>query len=184
MVGSSSQVLSLDFRWCANILSGFARARDWAASNELNMGSFDRGSVVALDTFLESSLESVDQAEEKVSTIALSIGFPEEEVFRLGMAVREAMVNAVVHGNRYSANKRVHFVIGRSERAIEIKISDEGIGFHPEAQPDPTAQENLLRQSGRGIMLIRAFVDEFVVQPGQPGGTEVILRKVLPLEDS
>jgi len=146
------------------------------------MGSFDRGSVVALDTFLESSLESVDQAEEKVGSIAQSIGFPEEEVFRLGMAVREAMVNAVVHGNRYSANKRVHFVVGRSDRAIEIRIIDEGVGFHPESQPDPTAEENLLKQSGRGIMLIRAFVDEFVILPGQPGGTEVVLRKVLPSE--
>ena len=136
---------------------------------------------MTLHLHLESSLESVDQAEEKVTSVAQSMGFPEEDVFRLGMAVREAMVNAVVHGNRYNANKKVHFAIGHSPNAIEIKIRDEGAGFHSEQQPDPLAEENLLKQSGRGIMLIRAFVDEFVVQPAQPSGTEVIMRKTLPV---
>lgn len=137
-------------------------------------------SIVTLHLHLESSLESVDQAEEKVTSIAQAMGFPEEDIFRLGMAVREAMVNAVVHGNRYNVNKKVHFAVGRTPSAIEIRIKDEGTGFHAEQQPDPLAEENLLKQSGRGMMLIRAFVDEFVVQPAQPSGTEVILRKALP----
>lgn len=134
------------------------------------------------DVFFDSSLESVDAAEEQVNAIALRLGLPEEEIFRLGMAVREAMVNAVVHGNRYSANKKVHFVVTDSGRQIEVRISDQGNGFVPSAQPDPLAQENILKQSGRGVMLIRAFVDEFVVQPAHPAGTEVILRKSLPPE--
>jgi serine/threonine-protein kinase RsbW len=136
----------------------------------------------AFDVLFDSSLESVDTAEEKVNSIATGMGFPEEDIFRLGMAVREAMVNAVVHGNRYSANKKVHLVVLEYGRQIEVRISDQGNGFVPSEQPDPLAQENILKQSGRGVMLIRAFVDEFVVQPAQPTGTEVILRKSLPAE--
>ena len=135
-----------------------------------------------LDVLLDSSLESVDQAEEKINGIAGAMGFSEEDVFRLGMAVREAMVNAVVHGNRYNANKKVHFVISRCGRKLEVHIADQGVGFRPDEQPDPLAEENILKQSGRGMMLIRAFVDEFVVQLAHPVGTEVILKKALPGE--
>jgi len=137
-------------------------------------------STTEMDAYYDSTLDSVDVAEEKVNHIAVHMGFPEEDVFRLGMAVREAMVNAVVHGNRYSANKKVHFKVSRHPRQIEVRITDEGAGFTPEEHPDPLSEDNILRQSGRGVMLIRAFVDEFVVQPARPAGTEVILRKSLP----
>lgn len=136
--------------------------------------------MVTVDTYLESSLDSVDQAEERVVSAAQEMGFPEEDVYRLGMAVREAMVNAVVHGNRYSANKKVHFVLRREENVLVVEMTDEGSGFVPIDQPDPLADENLLRQSGRGMMLIRAFVDEFQAQPAQPSGTWVQMKKALP----
>jgi serine/threonine-protein kinase RsbW len=90
------------------------------------------------------------------------------------------MVNAVVHGNGYSANKLVHFVISRSNSSIQILIEDEGQGFVPERQADPLAEENLLNQSGRGIMIIRAFVDEFSIERAATGGTRVFMRKTLP----
>lgn len=144
------------------------------------MGSPDSRMIVSVDTFLESTLESVDEAENLALSTAQAMGFPEEDAFRLGMAVREAVVNAVVHGNRYSANKKVHFVIARIGSTIEILIRDQGSGFTPEAQPDPLAEENLLRQSGRGVMLIRAFTDRFHIRPVPAGGTEVMLRKALP----
>jgi len=144
------------------------------------MGNSNSRTAVSVDTYLESNLESVDQAEESVIGVAQQMGFPEEEVYRVGMAVREAMVNAVVHGNRYNANKRVRLEVLKRDGDLIIKITDEGIGFRPEEQPDPLAEENLLRQSGRGMMLIRAFVDEFVVQPAKAGGTEAIIRKTVP----
>ena len=97
-------------------------------------------------------------------------------------AVREALVNAVVHGNRYSANKVVHFKVTRTARAIEVVIEDQGSGFSTEMQGDPLAQENLMNQSGRGLALIRAFTDELQVERTTPGGTRVILRKFLPPE--
>jgi serine/threonine-protein kinase RsbW len=143
------------------------------------MGAFETRYPVKFDQRFESTLESVDRAEEDVVGLAQQLGFPEEETYRLGYAVREAMVNAVVHGNRYSANKQVHLVVGRSESGVEVIIEDEGNGFDITRMSDPLAEENLLNQSGRGITLIRAFVDEFVVERMEPTGTRVILRKAI-----
>jgi serine/threonine-protein kinase RsbW len=138
--------------------------------------------MILLDQRLESSLESVDHSEERAVALAQESGLSEEETYRLGYAVREALVNAVVHGNRYSANKVVHFKVTRTARAIEVVIEDQGSGFSTEMQGDPLAQENLMNQSGRGLALIRAFTDELQVERTTPGGTRVILRKFLPPE--
>jgi serine/threonine-protein kinase RsbW len=89
------------------------------------------------------------------------------------------MVNAVVHGNSYSSHKRVHLEIERSSTGLTVTIGDEGEGFDLSSLPDPLAPENLLRQSGRGLLLIRAFMDEFDLHPRPGGGTEVRLVKNL-----
>jgi serine/threonine-protein kinase RsbW len=143
------------------------------------MGAPDSRTVVSVDTFLESGLDSVDQAEEQVLKAAEEAGLEEESGYQLGLAVREIMTNAVVHGNRYSANKKVHLRVSRSESEVVVAIADEGGGFQPEEQDDPLAEENLLKQSGRGMMIVEAFVDEVLFQPGQGSGTTVILKKYL-----
>ena len=126
---------------------------------------------------LPSTLESVDKAEELAVLEAEKFGLDEDERQQFGMAIRECMVNAVVHGNGYSSNKVVHFAIERSTEQLAITIGDEGAGFDLESLPDPLAQENLLRQSGRGLLLIRAFVDEFDLHGRPGGGTEVRMAK-------
>lgn len=132
-----------------------------------------------IQTTLESTLASVDQAEEMVMQAANQLGFDEDDQHQIGMAVRECMVNAVVHGNRYNRNKHVHFQIEGSESRLTVTIGDEGAGFDLSSLPDPTAEDNLLRQSGRGILLVRAFMDEFDVHPRPGGGTEVQIAKDL-----
>lgn len=144
------------------------------------MSNAENQTVVIVDQHLESTLDSVDASEERVKNLASEAGFPEDDAYQLGYAVREAMVNAVVHGNGYSANKLVHFVLSRSGSSLHILIEDEGQGFVPERQADPLAEENLLNQSGRGIMIIRAFVDEFSIERAVTGGTRISLRKTLP----
>ena len=133
-----------------------------------------------VQTTLESTLESVDKAEALVVKEAEKANFDEDEQHQIGMAIRECMVNAVVHGNRYSKNKKVHLQIDRSKEGLTVLIGDEGEGFDMNALPDPLAPENLLRQSGRGLLLIRAFMDEFDLHPRPGGGTEVRLVKNLP----
>lgn len=136
-----------------------------------------RGEQVEVDVFLESTLESVDRAEELVVEAAKKAGIEEDDALSLGMAIRECMVNAVVHGNRYNLNKKVHVTISRAPAQLVIRIADEGEGFELEELPDPLAEENLLRHSGRGIFIIRAFTDEFQVRRMSPSGTEVTLVK-------
>jgi serine/threonine-protein kinase RsbW len=138
------------------------------------------GKMEQIHRTLESTLKSVDEAEAMAVEEASKVGFDEDEQHQIGMAVRECMVNAVVHGNRYSKKKQVHFDIERSVASIAVTIGDEGDGFDLSSLPDPTSPENLLRQSGRGILLIRAFMDQFDLHPRPGGGTEVKLVKNVP----
>lgn len=130
-----------------------------------------------VERFLDSTLDSVDQAEELASGAAGRAGFDEDDLMRIGMAVREAMVNAVAHGNRYNANKKVRFSLSHNPERFTIVIADEGEGFDFESLPDPLAPENLLRTSGRGIFLIRSFMDDVQLRHLDSGGTEVTLVK-------
>jgi serine/threonine-protein kinase RsbW len=139
------------------------------------------GATESVERFLESKLESVDEAEELVVQIAERAGFDEDDLHKIAMSVRETMVNAVVHGNRYNAHKKVHVTVSNGpEGRLEIKIADQGEGFEQLEVPDPLAEENLLSTSGRGIFLMRAFMDEFDVVQGRNGGAEIVMSKKLP----
>ncbi len=143
------------------------------------MSGFNLAKMEKLQLTLDSTLDSVDKVEELVIREAGLVGFEEDDQHQIGMAVRECAVNAVVHGNRYNKNKRLHFEIQRSAQALTVIIGDEGDGFSLTSLPDPLAPENLLKQSGRGLLLIRAFMDEFDLHPRPGGGTEVKLVKNL-----
>jgi serine/threonine-protein kinase RsbW len=132
-----------------------------------------------VDQLLDSTLDSVDIAEEAVLKEAEELGFEEDDLHKIGMSVRECMVNAVVHGNRYNARKKVHVMIQRTPDRLAVVIQDEGDGFDMAELPDPLANENLLRHSGRGLLLIQAFMDEFQIRPREPKGTEVKMVKIL-----
>ena len=92
------------------------------------------------------------------------------------MAVREAAVNAVLHGNAYDPGKKVRIAFENTADSLVITIADEGKGLSPDKIPDPLAPENLLKQSGRGIFLIKSFMDEVRFRPLEPG-TEITLVK-------
>ena len=125
---------------------------------------------------LESSLESVNKAEQAARDLAVKAGFDEEETDRVAMSVREATVNAVLHGNQYDPKKRVTVAFEVTPESLSVSVRDEGKGLDPGSVPDPLAPENLLKQSGRGIFLIRAFMDEVRFRNMDPG-TEITLIK-------
>lgn len=125
---------------------------------------------------MESTLETVDSAEQTANRIATEAGFDEEEVMRISMAVREAAVNAVLHGNAYDPGKKVKMDFVRTQDALVITIRDQGKGLDLNKVPDPLAPENLLKTSGRGIFLIRSFMDQVEINPSQTG-TEIKLIK-------
>jgi serine/threonine-protein kinase RsbW len=128
---------------------------------------------------LDSRLESVDSAEQIAVGAAQRAGFEDDDLMKIGMAVREGMVNAVVHGNRYNDKKKVRLSVAHDAEHLQVTIADEGDGFDFEHLPDPLAPENLMATSGRGIFLIRSFMDEFRMRHLDPAGTEVTLVKYL-----
>jgi serine/threonine-protein kinase RsbW len=153
--------------------------------------ALDTGAKEVLDRYYPSALESVDLAEGEILHAAEQAGFDEDEQHRIGMAVRECMVNAIVHGNRYNRNKKVHVNVSvagieppddgagaaNSSGRFTIRITDQGEGFEVHEVPDPLHDTNLLRHSGRGLFLMGAFMDDMKVHKLSPAGTEVILVK-------
>ncbi len=127
---------------------------------------------------LDSSLDSVDRVEQTAEQLAQKAGMDEDEVYRISMAVREAAVNAVLHGNSYDPEKHITASFENTGEALVIRIADQGKGLDPATLPDPLAPENLLRGSGRGIFLIRSFMDEVHFKLLHPG-TELTLIKHL-----
>ena len=125
---------------------------------------------------LPSTLDSVDTLEKKAEEMASVAGFDEDTVPHVAMAVREAAVNAVLHGNSYSPGKQVTASFETTDADFIFRIADQGTGFDSTSLPDPLAPENILRGSGRGIFLIRAFMDEVHFRQLHPG-TELILIK-------
>jgi serine/threonine-protein kinase RsbW len=131
---------------------------------------------------MESTLESVNKAEEMADRISAQAGFDEDTRSGISMAVREGMINAVLHGNAYDPAKRVNLTMEQSGQQLIFTITEEGKGFVPDEVPDPLAPENLLKESGRGIFLMRAFMDEVRFRKLNPG-TEIILIKRLQGND-
>jgi serine/threonine-protein kinase RsbW len=168
----------IDFRWTGNLFCRFdlftIGERDTQARI---MPDPTRHESEAVERLLDSTLASVDHAEEIASGIAQLAGFDEDDLMKIGIAVREAVVNAVVHGNRYNENKKVRFSVVKNTERFTVRVADEGEGFDFEHVPDPLAPENLMRASGRGIFLMRSFMDELEIRRLEPGGTELVLTK-------
>jgi len=133
-----------------------------------------------IEATMESLLDSVDLAEEMTVRLAEAAGFDEDNRYRIGMAVREGMINALEYGNQRSRNKKIHFTLVLEAEKLVIRIRDEGPGFELADVPDPLAEENLLKTSGRGIFLMRAFMDEFEVRRPPDGGAELVMSRRYP----
>jgi serine/threonine-protein kinase RsbW len=137
-----------------------------------------------IEVTLETLLESVDLAESIVMRVAEASGFEEDDVHKIGMAVREGVINAYNYGNQHERHKKIHLTVELQPEKMVVHVVDQGKGFELTEVPDPLAEENLLRTSGRGIFLMRAFMDELTVQRGPGGGAELIMVKKLPAAGS
>jgi serine/threonine-protein kinase RsbW len=100
--------------------------------------------------------------------------FPEADLFAIKLALEEALVNAVKHGNKLDPGKKVKVNYHISDQRADIAIEDQGRGFNPAELPDPTADENLEMCSGRGILLMRSYRTAVVFNPQ---GNKVTLTK-------
>jgi serine/threonine-protein kinase RsbW len=123
-------------------------------------------------------MESVGVVEAAADEFATEAGFDEDQRFHVAMAVREAAINAVLHGNEYDPSLQIEVSLENTGQDLIFKICDQGRGFDPESIPDPLAEENKLRGTGRGIFLIRSLMDEVHFRQLHPG-TELTLVKHL-----
>lgn len=126
---------------------------------------------------LPSHIEAVADAAAATTDFVKSCGLDEQTAFGIDMAVREAITNAMVHGNQEDETKSVEVIFNCLGNALEIEIRDQGEGFDPTGVPDPTEPANILKTSGRGIFLMRSFMDEVEWFARPEGGTTVRMVK-------
>ena len=123
---------------------------------------------------IESNPNNLITVEEFVNYFAKDIGIPEERMNGLMLSVTEATTNAIKHANKSDESKLVKINVNVVGRKVIISVKDEGIGFDPQKIPDPTEPENLLKDSGRGVYLMRFYMDDLKYNI-TPTGTETIL---------
>jgi serine/threonine-protein kinase RsbW len=135
--------------------------------------------VETTELTLPSRFESVEEAAGSIADLLKRSGVTDDVLFGVDMAVREAVTNAVLHGNKQDDKKFVLVTTRTSPDRLEISVHDEGEGFNPEDVPDPTDSENILKTSGRGIFFMRTFMNdvEWFIRP--EGGTTVKMIKQL-----
>jgi len=132
---------------------------------------------------LHSSIDVLDHVQQVAEDVCRAVGLDEETLHWTSMAVRECVINAITHGNHSNPDKTVSvdFALEQhgGQRDLAVIVRDQGNGFEPSQLTDPLAPENILSTSGRGIFLVRQFMDDVTFQRTRAGGTEVRMLKHL-----
>ena len=137
-----------------------------------------------IEVVLETLIESIALAEEVGVRVAAAGGFDEDDQYKIGLAVHEAVMNAFQYGNQQQRERKIHVVFELFPEKLVVHVTDQGTGFHLSDVPDPRTDENVLGDSGRGVLLMKAFMDEFDVLISAAGGAEVVMAKRLKKQTS
>jgi serine/threonine-protein kinase RsbW len=139
------------------------------------------GDSAAVRLDFSSRFEMLDFVQVVCDHVSRLSGLDDDSTHWLGVAVRESVINAIKHGNANDESKRVHVeftpLVRDAAPGLTVRVRDEGNGFDPSDLPDPLAPDNLLKSSGRGIFLIRSFMDHVDLRPAPEGGMEVVMVK-------
>ena len=130
-----------------------------------------------IELSINSKLEFVDLVASVTKSVTAKMGFSEDDASWIELAVHEAVVNAIMHGNRHAADKQVDVRFVTEEEALTVYVRDHGAGFDPADLPDPTDSDHLLNPSGRGIFYMRTFMDEVEHSIHPEGGSVVRMKK-------
>jgi serine/threonine-protein kinase RsbW len=136
------------------------------------------GQIVHLE--FTSAFEMLDFVQIVSEHMGRSIGLDDDARHWVSVAIRESVINAIKHGNRNDASKHVFVDLetpAQGSAELMIRVRDQGEGFDPEEIADPLAPENLLKASGRGIFLIRSFMDNVQLRRAPEGGMEIRMSK-------
>ena len=123
---------------------------------------------------LPTRLTAIRESQRRVLARLAELGYGEDHRFAVRLAIEEALINAMKHGNRMEESRQVRLAYRVLPDRVEVRVADEGAGFRPNGVPDPTVDENLQRPCGRGIMLMRSYMDEVAYSAD---GTEVHMVK-------
>lgn len=128
---------------------------------------------------VESRLENVELVQIAIESTLTQLQLSEDDEHQIGTSIREAVANAIQHGNRSDASKLVTVDLGIDHGDLLIRVHDQGVGFDENGVPNPLEPENLLRRNGRGILLMKQYMDqiEYTFQPEK--GTVLEMRKGL-----
>ncbi|PIE88883.1 MAG: ATP-binding protein [Acidobacteria bacterium] len=135
-------------------------------------------SLSFIELNFSSSLAILDLIQPIANRMGEQLGFSEDDRYWTWLAIQEALNNAVRHGNKMEADKQVTFRIDMVDESLIIQVKDQGEGFDPESIPDPTAPDNLLKSSGRGLFYMYQFMDEVTIETED--GTMVTMIKRVP----
>ena len=124
---------------------------------------------------IESDPNNLITVEEFINYFSKDLGLDDEKLNGLLLSITEATTNAIVHGNKGDRKKNVYIDVNAADSILTIVVRDEGVGFDPSEVPDPTHPDNLLKDSGRGLYLMRVYMDELHYNH-TPTGTETILK--------
>ena len=126
---------------------------------------------------IASRFDLLEMVQTVLGHLTSLMGLDDDASHYVSVAIRESLVNAIKHGNRGDARKRVSVEFHLHPRELEVRVADEGTGFDPGSVPDPLAEENLLKATGRGIFFMRSFMDEVSYSFPSRGGTVVRMVK-------
>jgi len=136
--------------------------------------------VEDFEEWIPSDTDAGQEIQERIIDVLEGLNYPPRGVFGMKLALEEALVNAIKHGNGMDPDKRVRVKCQIDVVKVRVEIEDEGEGFRPEDVPDPTEEANLEKPCGRGIMLMKEFLD---VVEYNSRGNRVILEKLKGLID-
>ncbi len=132
-----------------------------------------------IEITISSRFENIELVQVIAEHLCENAGLDEDGSHWIGMAVREAVANAIKHGNKLDVSKKVNATFTLRGAELEITIVDEGAGFDPSAVSDPLNPQNLMKTSGRGIFYMRTFMDAVQYSFGPGGGTSLVMTKNL-----
>jgi serine/threonine-protein kinase RsbW len=126
-----------------------------------------------------STFEILDLVQIVADNICGEFGFDDDTSHWVSVAVRESVINAIRHGNQNNAGKRVFIEFETNSQKLMIRVRDQGLGFDPGQLNNPLSPENLLKSSGRGIFIIRSFMDDVLLERAPEGGMMIQMTKRL-----
>jgi serine/threonine-protein kinase RsbW len=129
---------------------------------------------------IPSRLEELEAVQKLISEATTAFGLTEDIAYWMELSVSESVINAIRHGNRCDPEKNARVSISFDGESVEVVVEDQGEGFNFEDLADPTQAENLLKPCGRGILIIRSFMDEVKLSHKEGGGTKLRMLKRLP----